>query len=108
LIDDNGDGLGTPRLVSRSSRREKSAGGAVDGVKAHQICLVPNAEERVMSPATRRERDALEKEMAALREKKPTMPSEKILRGTRNILQKLATIYLGPIQSAKPESSAET
>jgi hypothetical protein len=106
LMDDNGDGLGTPADWFRGVRAVKkpAGGGAVDGVKAHQVCLVPNAEERTLSPAARRERDALEKELAALREKKSTMTSEAYYGAVENILRKLSVIYLGPATSSKAET----
>src|SRR5258708_5182061 len=55
LLDDNGDGLGTPpdwfqgvRAVKKSTTHH-----AADGLRAHQIHLVPNAAERALSPAMR-------------------------------------------------------
>ncbi len=56
LLDDNGDGFGTPpdwfqgvRVVKKSSTKQ-----APDGLRAHQIQLVPSATESALPPGTAR------------------------------------------------------
>src|ERR1019366_3632334 len=51
LLDDNGDGLGTPPEWFRGVRAVKSAAGgkSVDGVRAHQVFLVRGEAERLLS-----------------------------------------------------------
>lgn len=95
LLDDNGDGLGTPpdwfqgvRVVKKSTDRR-----APDGLRAHQIHLVPSAAERALSPAVRAERDAIEKELAQLREVKSSMPEEMYFSQLDSLLLKLAHLY---------------
>lgn len=95
LLDDNGDGLGTPpdwfqgvRVVKKSTDRR-----APDGLRAHQIHLVPSAAERALSPAVRAERDAIEKELAQLREVKSSMPDEMYFSQLDSLLLKLAHLY---------------
>ena len=55
LIDDNGDGFGTPAEWFHGVRAVKSAaeGKSVDGMRAHQIFLVPGDVERRLSPEAR-------------------------------------------------------
>src|SRR4029450_8981839 len=62
LIDDNGDGLGTPADWFRGVRAVKTAANSagVDGLRAHQIHLVRSEQERNLSPAVRAKRDELE------------------------------------------------
>jgi hypothetical protein len=95
LLDDNGDGLGTPpdwfqgvRVVKKSTDRR-----APDGLRAHQIHLVPSAAERALSPEVRAERDAIEKELAQLREVKSSMPEEMYFSQLESLLLKLARLY---------------
>ncbi len=95
LLDDNGDGLGTPADWFQGVRAVKKAknGAALDGLRAAQIHLVRSAEERALSPQQRAERDALERELAALRERKSEMKEEDYYRELEAILLKLARIY---------------
>ncbi len=72
LIDDNGDGLGTPGAWFSGVRAVKRArdGAALDGARAHQVHLIPGAAEKLLPPDVRARRDALELEVAALRDAK--------------------------------------
>jgi len=95
LLDDNGDGLGTPpdwfqgvRVVKKSTDRR-----APDGLRAHQIHLVSSAAERSLPPAVRAERDVIEKELAQLREVKSSMPEEMYFNQLESLLLKLARLY---------------
>ncbi len=95
LLDDNGDGLGTPpdffagvRLVKKSRD-----GKATDGQRAAQIHLIRSNAERSLSPELRVKRDALERELAALRERKAEMKEDEYLRELEVILLQLAKIY---------------
>jgi len=95
LIDDNGDGLGTPpdwfqgvRVVKKSTSNH-----APDGLRAHQIHLLPNAAERALSPALRADRDAIEKDLAQLREVKASMPEEMYFSQLEALLLRLAHLY---------------
>ena len=97
LLDDNGDGLGTPADWFRGVRAVKRAkdGAAPDGIRAQQIRLVRSSEERALPPELRRERDALERELAALRDRKEAMKEGDYFRELENVLLKLARIYKG-------------
>lgn len=95
LLDDNGDGFGTPpdwfsgvRLVKRSADPR-----APDGLRAHQLHLVPSAAELTLSPTQRAERDKLERELAALREAKASMAEEEYFRKLEELMLRLARVY---------------
>ena len=62
LIDDNGDGLGTPADWFRGTRATKQPkdGRSLDGLRAHQFHLVRSAEEQRLSAEARARRDELE------------------------------------------------
>jgi hypothetical protein len=100
LLDDNGDGLGTPAGWFRGVRATKRAkdGAALDGVRAHQMHLVPGDRERELSPEVRRRRDEIERQVAALREEKATLGEEEYYRRLEPLMVELARLYAG----AKP------
>ena len=95
LLDDNGDGLGTPadwfqgiRVVKKSKDNREP-----DGLRAHQIHLVPSQAERALAPAVRAERDTLERELAQLREAKATLPEDDYYAKLEALLVRLARLY---------------
>jgi len=95
LLDDNGDGLGTPADWFRGVRAVKSAADAkaVDGVRAHQMFLVPGDIERQLSPTVRARRDELEQELSALRSRKAKVNEDEYYRQLEGILLETARLY---------------
>ncbi|MGV3530731.1 MAG: hypothetical protein ACO1QR_00065 [Chthoniobacteraceae bacterium] len=95
LLEDNGDGLGTPAdwfTGIRATKRAKD-GAVPDGLRAHQFHLIRNPEENALSPALRAERDTLELQIAKLREAKATFPEDQYYKELEALLLKLARIY---------------
>ena len=95
LLDDNGDGLGTPPDWFRGVRAVKSAanGKSVDGVRAHQLFLVRGDAERQLSPLVRARRDELEQQLSALRSQKAKLNEEEYYRRLEGILVEMAQLY---------------
>ena len=95
LLDDNGDGLGTPADWFQGVRAVKRAKSnqTPDGLRAHQLHLVPSAAERALAPPVRAERDGLEKELAALRDAKAGLPEAEYFTKLEAILLRLARLY---------------
>ena len=95
LLDDNGDTKGTPADFFRGVRAVKRAkdGTPPDGLRAHQVHLQRNSDERALAAETRAERDALEIELAALRESKASKPEDAYYRELEALLLKLARLY---------------
>ncbi|HEX6987136.1 MAG TPA: hypothetical protein VF170_17285, partial [Planctomycetaceae bacterium] len=95
LLDDNGDGLGTPADWFRGVRATKLAkdGAAPDGVRAHQWHLVPSDRERRLPPEVRRRRDELELAIAELRERKATLPEDDYYARLLPLTVELARLY---------------
>lgn len=95
LLDDNGDHLGTPpdwfRGV-RSTRRPRD-GAAPDGVRAHQLHLIPSDRERRIPPAIRRRRDEIERAVATLRDQKGTIDEEQYYQRLEPLMLELARLY---------------
>ena len=98
LLDDNGDGLGTPADWFRGIRAIKRArdGAALDGLRAHQFHLVRSHAEQKLAPETRAQRDALELKVARLRENKTGLPEEEYYRQLEPLLLELARLYHQP------------
>jgi hypothetical protein len=95
LLDDNGDGRGTPPHWFQGLRAVKKAGGDAlpDGARAHQLHLVGSAAERELTPALRARRDAIETELARLRAGKADMQEQDYFGQLEAILLRLAQLY---------------
>ncbi len=97
LLDDNGDGLGTPPDWFSGVRLAKKGkdGATPDGQRGAQIHLVRSAAERALTAEQRAQRDALERELSALRGRKAEMKEDDYLRELEALLLKIARIYRG-------------
>lgn len=95
LLDDNGDGLGTPPDWFRGIRAVKKArdGATLDGPRAHQFHLVRSESERRMPAAVRARRDELELAVARLREAKAELPEAEYYNQLEPLLLELARLY---------------
>jgi len=95
LLDDNGDGLGTPPDWFRGVRAIKKAkeGAQLDGLRAHQFQLVRNALERSLPPELRARRDELELSLGQLREAKGTMKEDEYYEKLESIVVEIAKLY---------------
>jgi hypothetical protein len=95
LLDDNGDGFGTSAEWFRGVRAIKSAadGKAVDGVRAHEMFLVPGDVERRLPPEARARRDELEQKLSALRSNKTKMNEDEYYRQLEGILVETGRLY---------------
>lgn len=97
LLDDNGDGLGTPADWFRGVIATKRArdGAPPDGLRAHQFHLVRSTDEQQLSPEVRARRDRLEQQIAGLRDKKEKLSEEKYFNDLEKLLLELAALYHG-------------
>jgi hypothetical protein len=95
LLDDNGDGLGTPPDWFRGVRAVKRAQNNVapDGNRAMQISLIPSAAEKSLSPEVRAQRDALELKLVELRDNKSRMDEDSYYRELEQLLLQIAALY---------------
>lgn len=104
LLDDNGDGLGTPPDWFRGVRAVKSSadGHAADGIRAHQLNLVRSAAERDLSPEMRAKRDTLEEQLSALRTRKDQLEEKEYYRRLEAILVQIAELYAAEPRATVP------
>lgn len=104
LLDDNGDGFGTPADWFQGVRVVKKSSGAqtADGLRAHQMHLIPSPAERDLSVAQRAERDSLEREIAQLRDLKATLPPDDYYAKLEALLIRLAGLYNSAKSEPKP------
>lgn len=98
LLDDNGDGMGTPAEWYRGLRPVKKSqdGTQRDGFRAHQIHLLPSADEERWSPVQRKRRDELELAVHQLRERHTgsnAIPSEAHWAALERLLVDLALLH---------------
>jgi hypothetical protein len=95
LLDDNGDGLGTPAEWFRGTRAIKRAkdGAGLDGRRAHQIHLIPSDRDRQMPADQRHRRDQLELSIAALRDQKDKLNEDDYYRRLEDLMVELARLY---------------
>ena len=95
LLDDNGDGLGTPPDWFHGVRAIKTAAGgkSVDGVRAQQIMLVRGDAEQKLTPELRARRNELERQLSALRSRKSDMQDDDYYRQLEAILVEIARLY---------------
>ncbi len=95
LLDDNGDGLGTPASWYRALQPIHKAdnNAPIDGFRAHQIHLVPSDPERKMPAEMRRRRDELEREVHKLRDTRATLTDDAYFAKVEPLLVEIARIY---------------
>ncbi|QDV32783.1 hypothetical protein [Tautonia plasticadhaerens] len=95
LLDDNGDGLGTPPDWFRGVRATKRPAddAEADGVRAHQFHLIPSDRERDMPAEVRARRDELEAEIADLRDRKAELGEDAYYERLEPLLVELARLY---------------
>jgi hypothetical protein len=103
LLDDTGDGLGTPADWFRGVRATRAAkeGGEIDGLRASQLHLAPSTGEESLSPEQREKRDSLEASLEALRRRKEQMEEAKYYAELEPLLLQLAQIY-AQAETAEP------
>ena len=97
LLDDNGDGLGTPADWFRGIRATKKArdGATADGLRAHQFHLIRSEQEKQLPPTVRARRDELELSIERLHETKRQRVEEEYYQELEKLLVELAKLY-GP------------
>ena len=97
LLDDNGDGFGTPADWFQGIRAVKKPKkeASPDGFRAHQLHLIPSPEEASLTAEQRAERDKLELAVLNLRDKKSTLKEDEFYKQLEQLLLKLAKIYDG-------------
>jgi hypothetical protein len=95
LVDDNGDGLGTPADWFRGIRAVKKAkeGASADGLRTHQFHLIRSAQEQKLSAAVRAKRDELERAIDRLREAKVQMKEDEYYQQLEKLFLELASLY---------------
>ncbi|MGZ8920299.1 MAG: hypothetical protein ACXW3L_04895 [Limisphaerales bacterium] len=110
LIDDNGDGKGTPANFFSGIRPAKKPEEAanVDGFRAHQIHFIYSEEEAKLSPEVRKRRNDLELELEKVRARKSQMKEDEYLKEIEPIILQLSHLYRDaapPTDASAPQST---
>lgn len=102
LLDDTGDGLGTPADWFHGLRAAKRPreNASVDGVEARQLQLIPAAADQTLTAEQRARRDTLERAVLSHREKKGSLPEDEYYRELELLLLELARLYATNANSA--------
>ncbi|MFN0069223.1 MAG: hypothetical protein ACKVYV_16505 [Limisphaerales bacterium] len=95
LLDDNGDGRGTPADWFRGTRavRQAAEDAAPDGARAHQRHLIRSPAEGEFTAEQRARRDELEQSVEALRRRKAGLAEEEYYRELERLLLDLARLH---------------
>src|SRR5439155_23125346 len=95
LLDDNGDGLGTPAdwFVGLRAVKKPKDTAAVDGLFAQQVHLVRSDSEQSFTVEQTARRDTLERAVLLYREKKNQLPENEYYRELEKLLVELARFY---------------
>jgi len=95
LLDDNGDGLGTPAewFVGLRAVKKPKDNVQMDGLLARQFHLVRSPAEQKLTPEQRARRDALEGDIFLHREKKGQLAEEEYYHELEKLLLELARFY---------------
>jgi hypothetical protein len=111
LVDDNGDGRGTPANWYKGTRvsRQGKDGANADGTRAGQLHLIRSEQEILLSPEQRRRRDELEQAIATLRDSKTESTNkDEYYAKLEPLMVELARLYQSAEQSdAPPEDSSK-
>jgi hypothetical protein len=111
ILDDNGDGLGTPAAWFRGIRVTQRArdGASADGSRAHQLHLIPSQRERNMPAEVRARRDELELAIAKLRDSKAEgVQEDEYYRKLEPLLVELARLYAAWEDSANASETTSS
>lgn len=95
LLDDNGDGLGTPADWFQGIRAVKRAkdGAEPDGARSGRLVLAASAHEQRLSAAARARRDELEQELERLRQRKSELAEDAYYELLEPLTIELARLY---------------
>ena len=95
LLDDNGDHLGTPADFFQGVRAIKRAkdGAPPDGLRAHQLPLIPSDRERAIPPEIRLKRNQIELTLASLRDQKQKLAEDDYFARLEPLMLELARLY---------------
>lgn len=95
LIDDNGDGKGTPATLYSGLRLQSEETHSIyDGRLARRLALSPASSPADLSPEQIEERNRLERELETLFSQKDDMSEEDYYEKLERILTKLAKLYV--------------
>jgi hypothetical protein len=108
LLDDNGDGLGTPAEWFRGIRPVQRArdGASLDGYRAHQLHLLSSPGEAAMPPEARAKRDQLELQVMDLRDTRAKLSDDEYFSKLEPLLREIAQIY-GPMDESNSSGKSK-
>lgn len=94
MVDDNGDGFGTPADWFKGLRavRKSDKNAATDGSRARHVFLIPPASEKQWPEELLKQRETVEARIEALRETKATMKEDEYYSSLESLMIELAKL----------------
>lgn len=93
VIDDNGDGIGTPAQSFKGLRANPVQDVGPDGATARDIYLLEGKADSLSSDEARAKRVVIEKDLEALRRIKATLPEDEYYQAVEIMMRKMAQLY---------------
>jgi len=95
LLDDNGDGLGTPASAFHGTRLTKNTENKAEseGARAHQFHILPSPDERQLPAEFRKKRNELELQLVTLRDRKKDLLEDQYYASLEQLLLQIASLY---------------
>jgi hypothetical protein len=109
LIDDNGDGRGTPAKMFRGVRPVAKAkeGAALDGPRAMRITLSPSGKQLTFTDQERKARAAIEQQLEQIRAGKSELTETEYDAAIEPLMLQLARIYQAAEQRQASSATSE-
>ncbi len=109
LIDDNGDGRGTPAKMFRGVRPVAKAkdGAVLDGGRAMRIALSPSGKQLTLTAAEQQTRDDIERQLDQIRAGKSELAEAEYDAKIEPLMLQLAKIYQAAQQRQAPSTTNE-
>ena len=108
LLDDNGDGRGTPADFFRGIRVTKSAEEDLspDGLRAHQVILSRLSQRRILTQEQTERHNQLEQQIEQLLQRKASLKEEDYFAQLETLLIELARLNCNAGSTATPETGS--
>ncbi len=93
VLDDNGDGIGTPAADFKGLRADSVRDAGADGATTREIYLLEGKSDPLVSDEAKASRAKIEKDLDALRRIKKTLPEDEYYQAVEILMREMAELY---------------